>query len=190
MVVSMRVMSAGAGYQYLLRSVVAGEGDRSLSTPITRYCAEAGTPPGRWLGSGLGALGNGELTSGDQVTEAQLALLVGVGRDPITGEQLGRAYPVYKSTDGRVAERVKALDAGLSVEEHAAAKAGIEAEEASSSRRRPVAAYDVTFSFPKMSLPTSSSATPSPLIAPRISPSTRRASWSPPAPRGGTFISR
>lgn len=54
MTVSMRVMSAGDGYKYLLRSVAAGDGDRSLSTPLTRYYAEEGTPPGRWLGSGLG----------------------------------------------------------------------------------------------------------------------------------------
>src|SRR5690606_11982024 len=51
--VSMRVMSAGDGYKYLLRTVAAADGDRSLSTPLTRYYAEAGNPPGRWLGSGL-----------------------------------------------------------------------------------------------------------------------------------------
>lgn len=44
MTVSMRVMSAGDGYKYLLRSVAAADGDRSLSTPLTRYYAEAGTP--------------------------------------------------------------------------------------------------------------------------------------------------
>ena len=47
MVVSMRRMSAGAGYKYLLKTVVAGDGDRSLSTPLTRYYAETGIPPGR-----------------------------------------------------------------------------------------------------------------------------------------------
>src|SRR3954447_8937024 len=94
--VSMRKMSAGRGYQYLLRSVVSGDGNRSLSTPLTRYYSEAGTPPGRWLGSGLHALG-GDLKPGMEVTEAQLALLIGMGRDPVTGEQLGRAYPTYKS---------------------------------------------------------------------------------------------
>ncbi|MET8520811.1 MobF family relaxase [Nocardioides sp. NPDC004968] len=149
MVVSMRVMSAGTGYQYLLRSVAAGEGERSLSAPITRYYAEAGTPPGRWLGSGLGALGSGELSSGDPVTEPQLALLIGLGRDPISGEQLGRSYPVYGSVEERVARRVAALDGGLIGEERASAKARIEAEEAVVSRRRPVAGYDVTFSVPK-----------------------------------------
>lgn len=78
MTVSMRVMSAGDGYKYLLRTVAAGDGDRSLSTPLTRYYAGAGTPPGRWLGSGVAALGHGELTPGAQVSEAQLQLLVGM----------------------------------------------------------------------------------------------------------------
>ncbi|GEM_PF-2441021 len=44
MTVSMRVMSAGDGYKYLLRSVAVADGDRSLSTPLTRYYAEEGTP--------------------------------------------------------------------------------------------------------------------------------------------------
>ena len=61
---SMCVMSAGTGYQYLLRSVVARDGNRSLSTPLTRYYTEAGTPPGRWIGSGLPALGDGQITVG------------------------------------------------------------------------------------------------------------------------------
>ncbi|WP_218838129.1 hypothetical protein [Brachybacterium alimentarium] len=43
MTVSMRVMSAGDGYEYLLRTVAAGDGDRSLSTPLTRYYSEEGT---------------------------------------------------------------------------------------------------------------------------------------------------
>src|SRR5690625_560580 len=47
MTVSMRVMSAGDGYKYLLRTVAAGDGDRSLSTPLTRYYAEQGAPWGR-----------------------------------------------------------------------------------------------------------------------------------------------
>lgn len=113
MTVSMRVMSAGDGYKYLLRTVAAGDGDRSLSTPLTRYYAEAGTSPGRWLGSGMAALGHGELTPGAQVSEAELQLLVGMGRDPITGDPLGRAYPVYSSTAERVADRVAQLDPSL-----------------------------------------------------------------------------
>lgn len=52
MTASMRKMSAGDGYKYLLRTVVVGDGDRWLSTPLTRYYAETGTPPGRWMGTG------------------------------------------------------------------------------------------------------------------------------------------
>ena len=149
MTVSMRVMSAGDGYKYLLRTVAAGDGDRSLSTPLTRYYAEAGTPPGRWLGSGVAALGQGELAPGAQVSEAQLQLLVGMGRDPITGDSLGRAYPVYGSTAERVAARVAQLDSSLGPVERGRVVAQIEAEEAARGSRRAVAGFDFTFSVPK-----------------------------------------
>ena len=58
-------MSAGDGYKYLLRTVAAGDGDRSLSTPLTRYYAEEGSPPGRWLGAGVAALAGGESPGAD-----------------------------------------------------------------------------------------------------------------------------
>lgn len=41
----MRMMSAGGGCKYLLRSVVTGVGDRSLSTRLVRYYAKVWTPP-------------------------------------------------------------------------------------------------------------------------------------------------
>ncbi|WP_344309945.1 hypothetical protein [Brevibacterium samyangense] len=44
MTVSIRVVSAGDGYKYLLRSVAAADADRSLSTPLARYSAEESTP--------------------------------------------------------------------------------------------------------------------------------------------------
>lgn len=149
MTVSMRVMHAGNGYKYLLRSVAAGDGNRSLSTPLTRYYAETGTPPGRWMGSGLAAVGDGRITAGERVTEAQLALLIGLGRDPATAEPLGRAYPEYKPMQERVAERVRRLDADLSTGERASEMTRIEAEEGAQSGRRAVAGYDYTFSVPK-----------------------------------------
>lgn len=63
----MRVMSAGDGHEYLLRTMAIGDGDRSLSTPLTRYYNAEGTPQGggsaavseglgmdgSWRGSGL-----------------------------------------------------------------------------------------------------------------------------------------
>ncbi len=145
----MRVMSAGDGYEYLLRSVVAGDGNRSLSTPLTRYYEEAGTPPGYWLGSGVHAFGDGKLSPGTTVGEDQLALLLGQGRDPITGDQLGRAFPEYQSVADRIASRVAELDSGLSGEEHEVEVARIEAEESEKGKNRAVAGYDFTFSVPK-----------------------------------------
>lgn len=149
MTVSMRVMSAGDGYKYLLKSVAAGDGDRSLSTPLTRYYAEAGTPPGFWLGAGLGRLGHGELVEGAQVSEAQLQLLIGMGHDPITGAPLGRAYQQFASVAERVKQRVDALDPELGPAAKAREVATIEAEEAERGTRRAVAGFDFTFSVPK-----------------------------------------
>lgn len=145
----MRVMSDGDGYRYLLRSIVAGDGHRSISTPLTRYYAEVGTPPGRWLGGGLVALGEGELSEGDQVTEAQLALLIGTGHDPVTGDRLGRAYPGHKPVVERVSDRARNLDPALGETERATEIARIEAEEKARPAKRAVAGYDLTFSVPK-----------------------------------------
>lgn len=145
----MRVMSAGDGYEYLLRSVVAGDGNRSLSTPLTRYYAEVGTPPGYWLGSGVHAFGDGQLAPGATVGEDQLALLLGQGRDPITGAQLGRAFPQYQSVTDRIAARIGELDAGLSGAERDIEVARIEAEETEKGKNRAVAGFDLTFSVPK-----------------------------------------
>jgi conjugative relaxase-like TrwC/TraI family protein len=145
----MRVMSAGDGYRYLLASVAAGDGGRDLSTPLTRYYAEAGCPPGFWLGSGIHSLGDGQLRAGDTVSEEQLQLLLGRGRDPVTGDPLGHAYPSYRSRAGRINERAAALDPELSVGDRAAAVDAIEVEEAARPVRRAVAGYDYTFSVPK-----------------------------------------
>ena len=149
MTVSMRVMSAGDGYKYLLRTVAAGDGDRSLSTPLTRYYAEQGSPPGRWVGQGLVGIGAGQLSTGDQVTEAQLQLLVGMGRDPITGDPLGRAYQSFAPVSERIEARVAELEGSLSPAVRAAHVAQIEAEETKRGTRRAVAGFDYTFSVPK-----------------------------------------
>ncbi len=127
MTVSMRVMSAGDGYKYLLRTVAAGDGQRSLSTPLTRYYSAKGTPAGRWIGSGLPGLSSGRILEGAEVTEAQLQKLIGLGRDPVDGAPLGRAYPEYQT---------------------AADPAPGNAQE-TVARRRAVAGYDFTFSIPK-----------------------------------------
>jgi conjugative relaxase-like TrwC/TraI family protein len=147
--VSMRVMSAGRGYDYLLKSVVRGDRDMDGSTALTRYYTEEGTPPGRWLGSGLHALGNGEIRQGDEVTPQQLALLLGSGRDPVTGSPLGRAFPEYDGVKARVAARVANLPRDLSDVQRREAAAEIAREEVAAGTRRAVAGYDFTFSVPK-----------------------------------------
>lgn len=125
-------MSAGDGYKYLLRTVAAADGERPLSTPLTRYYAEAGTPPGRWLGSGLPALADGRIDAGSRVSEAQLELLLGTGRDPGTGAPLGRAYPEYAGSEPGP-DGVTSPGSTTSQQ----------------TRRRAVAGYDFTFSLPK-----------------------------------------
>ncbi|MDO5678270.1 MAG: MobF family relaxase [Propionibacteriaceae bacterium] len=149
MTVSMRVMSAGDGYKYLLKTVAAADGDRPLSTPLTRYFIEEGTPPGRWLGAGVASLGKGELVVGDQVSEEQLQLLMGSGCDPITGKQLGLAFPAFKTTEERIEARTAKLDATLTPGAKGEAVARIVAEENARSGRRAVAGFDFTFSIPK-----------------------------------------
>jgi conjugative relaxase-like TrwC/TraI family protein len=121
MAVTIAVMSAGDGYSYFMKSVASGDVDRPMSTPLTRYYTETGTPPGRWAGAGVESLGSaelGRLLMGGPVTEEQMARLAGKGLDPVTGEQLGRAYPVYGPGKG-------------------------------GKPRRAVAGYDFTFALPK-----------------------------------------
>ncbi|WP_369822247.1 relaxase domain-containing protein [Saccharomonospora sp. CUA-673] len=83
-------MTAGQGYRYLLNSVVVGDGDRDAVTALTRYYEQAGTPPGRWYGSGLSGLRE-PLEAGSEVREEQLKRLLGHGQDPVTGENRSNA---------------------------------------------------------------------------------------------------
>lgn len=149
MTVSLRKMSPVHGCDYLLKSVVVGDGNRALRTPMTRYYAEAGTPPGVWLGSGVRELGAGQLTAGAEVTPSQLELLLVHGRDPITGKQLGRGYPTYPSIQERIAKRVAGLDAMLTAEARANAVARITHEEEARGPKTAVSGFDLTFSVPK-----------------------------------------
>ena len=147
--VSMRVMSAGTGYRYLLDSVAVGDGHREPGTALADYYTAAGTPPGYWLGTGVAEFGDGTIPEGMDVTEEHLERLLGSGVDPITGEPLGRAYPTYRSRQDRVTARADQLDSALGEVEREAAVVRIEAEEADRTPRRAVAGYDVTFSAPK-----------------------------------------
>src|SRR5665647_88330 len=122
---SIRRMSLGAGYRYLMSSVARADGSGHAASALTRYYAESGTPPGRFLGKGLAGLSNGKgVLVGAQVTEEHLFRMLGMLQDPITGEQLGRSPrrsgPAY--VDSRGVTRKVSL---------------------------PVAGFDLTFSAPK-----------------------------------------
>ena len=54
---SMHRLSAGSGYQYLLRHTASGDVARLAGTGLTAYYTASGYPPGRWLGNGLAGLG-------------------------------------------------------------------------------------------------------------------------------------
>jgi conjugative relaxase-like TrwC/TraI family protein len=152
--VSVRRMSAGTGYGYLMRSVSVGDASRLMSTPMTRYYTEPGTPPGRWMGAGLDCLDGGRgLQSGSAVSEDQLFQLLGIACDPVSGEPLGaaprKAAPGYRE---RVHARLSALPSGLTGAAQAARVEAIRAEErarASSHAGKAVAGFDLTFSVPK-----------------------------------------
>lgn len=118
MVMTIRVMSSGKGYEYLLNSVVVEDGDRDMGTPLTRYYIESGCPPGTWVGTGLMSLADGRSTAladGDTVTEEQLARLLGEGVHTVTGERLGARFPSLQPPRERIAARVARLDPGLRV---------------------------------------------------------------------------
>jgi conjugative relaxase-like TrwC/TraI family protein len=147
----MRVMSAGRGFEYLLKSVAAGDGDRDLGTPLTRYYTAEGTPPGMWLGSGLSGLGSdevGRIAAGDVVTEVQLSRLLGEGVDPVTGERLGLGYGRYATRQQRIASRTVAPEPVARVQRDEEV-VRLRSEEAQPASRQPVAGFDFTFSPPK-----------------------------------------
>jgi conjugative relaxase-like TrwC/TraI family protein len=146
-------MSLGAGYEYLLSSVVRGDGAVAASSPLTRYYAESGTPPGRWLGFGLRGLNDGAgLVDGSIVTEEQLFHLLGMLADPIIGRPLGtRPLRLPAPLAERIRLRVAQLPDDLAGGQRALSISRIEAEEAVREKaiRRPVAGFDLTFSVPK-----------------------------------------
>ena len=143
-------MTLGSGYRYLMESVAVGDGAPGHTSNLTRYYATSGTPPGVFLGAGLGGLDDGRgVEPGSQVTEQHLFNLLGMCADPITGKALGRQpNRTHLSLAKRVAERIVAIPATHTGTERAEERARIEAEERAKGGtfRTPVAGFDLTFS--------------------------------------------
>jgi conjugative relaxase-like TrwC/TraI family protein len=157
MTVSIRRMTLGSGYRYLMSSVAQSDGAGQHPSALTRYYAETGTPPGRFLGAGLAGLADGAgVEPGSQVSEEHLFRMLGKLQDPLTGAQLGQpprtSGPSY---DERVSARIltETLTKNLTGtgEDRAAAVLRIKAEERLRESRRvqTVAGFDLTFSVPK-----------------------------------------
>ncbi len=148
--ISLRRMSLGAGYRYLMESVAAGDGVRRQSTSLTTYYTQSGTPPGVFLGAGLAALDDGRgVVKGSAVGEEHLFNLLGMCADPVTGKALGRPPNRSQlSLATRMAERGQAIAPTASEAERAGQKPWSEAGERARGGkfRAPVAGFDLTFS--------------------------------------------
>src|SRR5665648_284666 len=149
MVMTMHRLSAGAGYQYLLKHTASGDCDRASASPLTAYYTESGNPPGRWLGTGLAGVGGAGLVSGTMVAEPAMGNLFGAGKDPVTGAALGRPYPATIPAAQRVAARAAALSATMTPEARAVAIEAITRVELAKPQSSAVAGFDLTFTPPK-----------------------------------------
>jgi conjugative relaxase-like TrwC/TraI family protein len=98
---TIRRLSIGAGYKYLLKSIAVGDGPEGTDkSDLVRYYSETGTPPGVFLGAGLAGLDNGRgVAVGQSVTAENLQRMLQDCADPITGEVLGRV-PSTKAVGG------------------------------------------------------------------------------------------
>ncbi|MCX4097939.1 MobF family relaxase [Nocardia sp. alder85J] len=112
MTATLHKVMAGNGYLYYLRQTAAYDVSDRGSSSLSDYYSARGEAPGRWHGDGLSALG---IQPGDEVTEAQMKALWGVGRHPnadaieaqvITAEIAAGAKPGEAT---RAAERASRL---------------------------------------------------------------------------------
>jgi TrwC relaxase len=78
---SLHKLSAGHGYDYLIRQVAALDATHRGRTDLASYYTERGETPGRWVGRGLAGVDG--LDVGDVVTGEQMWLLFAEGRHPL-----------------------------------------------------------------------------------------------------------
>lgn len=140
---------------YLIRHVASADGrpvgvSPAAASPLTRYYAAGGYPPGRWFGAGLVGLAGGEgVAAGSEVSEVAMRALFEDGRDPVTRVSLmRRASASYPSRAERIDRRVHRLTAAapdMLAEQRAAAIAKIRDEERRNIGQRVVHGFDLTF---------------------------------------------
>lgn len=143
---TIRRISLGAGYRYLMESVAVGDGAIGAPSDLVAYYAATGTPPGIFLGAGVAGLG---LERGETVTEEHLFRMLGLLADPLTGQPLGSTPTKTTPTlSQRIATRVAQVPDELSPQQRAERIAAIEADEKARTPKTsgPVAGFDLTFS--------------------------------------------
>lgn len=87
---SIRRISLGGGFRYLMESVAAGDTGTRTDDGLASYYAASGTPPGRFVGAGLADLDGGRgLPTDSEVTEEHLRRMLGEMCDPVSGEPVG-----------------------------------------------------------------------------------------------------
>ena len=90
-VISIRRVSLGGGFRYLMESVAAGDQGSRPADGLAAYYATTGTPPGRFLGAGLADLDGGRgIAKGSEVCEEHLRRMLGEMCDPISGDPVGQ----------------------------------------------------------------------------------------------------
>jgi conjugative relaxase-like TrwC/TraI family protein len=75
-------LTAGDGYTYLTRQIADGDTPRQRGQDAADYFTATGNPPGQWAGRGAELLG----VAGQQVTEAQMKALFGMGMHPLADQ--------------------------------------------------------------------------------------------------------
>ena len=94
-------LSVGSGFRYLLRNTASADIERDAQLPLADYYTSSGNPEGRWLGSGLAGLAEGQsLLARSAVSEAAMTAVFGNAVDPVTGVALGRAFPHRIDAEG------------------------------------------------------------------------------------------
>jgi conjugative relaxase-like TrwC/TraI family protein len=151
--ISIRRMSLGAGFRYLMSSVAVGDGAPGVSNGLTRYYAESGTPPGVFLGAGLAGLADGQgVEKGSVVTELHLYRMLGLCTDPVTGEPLGQLPNNPTPAADGFSERSRSTPSAARSCDLPEVSTGVEGTDRSPVSRAlhsPVAGFDLTFSVSK-----------------------------------------
>ena len=97
---TLRVVNSGTGYEYLLRSVATNDGPTDAPS-LSKYYDAKGTPPGRWLGSGLAGLNTENVVQGGEVTESHMAALYGEGLHPDADMKMSEGQKIKDVQLGR-----------------------------------------------------------------------------------------